>query len=81
MKTIFAVEKSEYLHSLMILMNYNIPLSEREIALDKMAEIEKQVKKQGDEIQIIITTKKTIKTGGIPPMSQEDIKKSKENKK
>jgi len=74
MKTIFAKEKSEYLHSLIVAINLNLHQDTRSKAIQRMAELEAIVKNQGDELQIVITSKNTEYHGTAPPMSMADIK-------
>jgi len=78
MKTIFAVQKSEYSHCLMKVINYKISKHERQKYYERMKEIEQEVKKLGDKIEIIVTTKNTSDKGAIAPaMIEEDIEKNK----
>ena len=75
MKTIFAKEKSEYLHKLIDAINLNLSEKTRTDAIKRMGELESIVKQKGDELQIIITTIQTKPNGSAPPMSMEDIQK------
>jgi len=59
MKTILAVEKSEYSRCLDRVINYKLPEQERQQAYDMMQELEQKAKDMGDELQIIITSKNT----------------------
>jgi len=76
MKTKFAKEKSEYSHCLRKFIAPFGTLEEKNAMMKRMQEIEQSIKKQGDEIIWIITTRDTnpMKDKCAPPMSQEDIK-------
>jgi len=75
MKTIFAKEKSEYIHKLNDAINGKLSESVRISAIKRMAELESIVKQQGDELQIIVTSKNTPRGNTAPPMTMEDINK------
>jgi len=75
MKTIFAKEKSEYLHCLTNVINYNLTPEFRHNAYRRMQELETIVKNQGDELAIIVTTINTNTRKTAPPMTKEDIAK------
>jgi len=76
MKTIFAVQKSDYSHCLMKYIRGCDEIT-RENAYNRMMQIEKEVKSKGDEIQIVITTKNTPYKGTAPAMTEENIEKNK----
>ena len=76
MKTIFAVEKSEYSHCLMKYIGICSD-TERKEAYFRMKEIEEYVKSKGDKIQIVITTRDTDNKYTAPAMTEEDIEKNK----
>lgn len=76
MKTIFAVEKSEYLTLLMKFIGKCSEI-ERRNAYNRMKEIEEYIKSQGDEIRIVITTRDTDNIYTAPAMSEEEIEKNK----
>lgn len=75
MKTEFAKEKSEYSHLLVKCINNLLSEEIRQKAMLRIAEIESKIKKQGDEITIIVATKNSniMEHAGIP-MSMENIK-------
>ena len=75
MKTIFAKEKSEYLHHLIVAINLNLSEETRIKAIKRMTQLESLVKEKNDELQIVVTTVKTNTMRTAPPMSMEDIKK------
>ena len=75
MKTIFAVEKSEYSHCLMKFLNLDEDEEYRCKYYNIMKEIEEKVKSLGDEIQIVITTKNTSNQYVAPAMTEENIEK------
>lgn len=79
MKTVLAVEKSEYSHCLMILLNDHLGLEEHQTALARIKEIEQQVKSKGDEIIFIVTTRDTnpMKKKTAPAMTMDNINKTK----
>ena len=76
MKTIFAVQKSEYSHCLIKFIG-EASETERADAYFRMKEIEQEVKDSGDEIQIVITTKNTSNQYVAPAMTEENIDKNK----
>lgn len=76
MKTIFAVQKSEYSHNLMTFIGESSELQKR-MAYFRMKEIEQEVKDSGDEIQIVVTTKNTSNQYVASAMTEENIKKNK----
>ena len=59
MKTQYAYEKSAYSEALINFLNLKLKHKERYENFRRMQEIEEILKKDGDEIQIIITTKNT----------------------
>jgi len=78
MKTSFAIEKSEYLHYLCDVIDMKLPLSTRMLSYTRMQEIEKEMKKKGNPITIIISTNPGMKTLSVaPPMTKKNIKKNK----
>jgi len=75
MKTIFAKEKSEYLHCLMDCINSDIDDITRLAKIKRMVELENLVYSKGDELTIIVTTKSTTGIGETAlPMTMKDIK-------
>ncbi|KKN76207.1 hypothetical protein LCGC14_0372330 [marine sediment metagenome] len=76
MKTKFAKEKSEYAHYLQRLLEPSLTLEERNIALSYLNDLEDHIKKQGDKMIFIVTTRDTnpMKECTAPPMSEKDIK-------
>lgn len=80
MKTIFAVQKSEYSRCLMKYIGVCTD-KERVESYYRMKEIEKEIKDFGDEIEIVITTKNTSNKYVAPAMSEENIKKNRNDKK
>lgn len=76
MKTISAVEKSEYSRCLVKFLGKCTDI-ERKDAYIRMQEIEAYIKSQGDEIRIVITTRDTDNMYTAPAMSEEEIEKKK----
>ena len=75
MKTKFAKEKSEYSHLIRELLNFNWGgHATPEDLMNKIHVVEEQVKDQGDELVIIVTTRDTNPYKSAPPMTMEDIK-------
>lgn len=73
MKTIFAEAKSQYSHALINFINFKLTPTVRYENYRRMQEIEEYVKEEGDEIQIVITTKNTPRPGQTAPaMEPED---------
>lgn len=78
MKTIFATEKSEYSYCLIKSIDNKTPPTVRLDCFSRMREIERYIKSQGDEIQIVVTTKNTSNQYVAPAMTEADIKKNKD---
>ncbi len=57
MKTKYAYEKSKYVRSLADAINLKLKPSERIEAINKLKELEQIIKKEGDEIIFIVTTR------------------------
>jgi len=73
MYTIFAYEKSEYCVALSNFINLKLSHKERYENYKRIKELEEIIKKEGDEIQIIITTKNTPRPlVTAPPMENKE---------
>ncbi len=71
-KPIFVYEEGEYALALFNFMNLKLTHKVRFENYHRMQELEEIVKKEGDELQIIITTKNTPRPIEIaPPMDTE----------
>lgn len=79
MKTNLAVQKSEYSRCLMKYIGI-CSNDERRSAYFRMQQIEQEVKDLGDEIEIVITTKNTTNKYVAPAMTEENIKKNRNDK-
>jgi len=82
MKTKYAYEKSEYSIALHNFINLKLKHKERYENFKRMQEIEEILRKDGDNIQIVVTTVKTspFQDGVIvaSPMTDENRKKHEE---
>lgn len=75
-KTPLATHKSDYAHTLIEAINRNLPAGTRSGKLLRLEKIEAAVKAMGDEIEIIVTTKKTNPLQGLPAMPKDEIAKN-----